>query len=128
MSEQRNHATIPGGLDASVVKHPQIEVNGIWVDEKIAPLVAQAHKMGIATRWSCQGGDESPYALAYITFPLIDDAVEFLKATNHQLDYCLGDNLALSQHRELSMGEGPGGKITWHPHNTPKLIDAWRQA
>jgi hypothetical protein len=124
--ELRNHHTIPGGLNASVVKHPQIEVNGIWVDEKIAPLIAQAHKMGISTRWSCQGGDDPPYALAYITFPKIADAVEFLTATAHNMDYAIGDNLALSVHRELAMGEGPGGKVTWHPHNTPRLIDAWR--
>ena len=97
---------------------------GIWVMELIAPLIAAAHRIGIATRWSWPGGDNPPFELAYITFPKVDDAVEFLKATNHHMGYTLGDNLALTQHRELATGEGPGGKVTWHPHNTPKLIDA----
>ena len=102
------HPTLVGGITPTTIKHPQIEIDGgIMVDEQIAPLVALAIRYGVTTRWSCQGGDDPPFDLAYITFPDLKDAVEFLAQTAQLMDYEVGDKMALSIHRELGPGEGP---------------------
>ena len=121
------HPTLIGGVVPSTIKHPQIEIgDGILVDERIAPLVKMAHDKGMRTRWSCQGGDDPPYELAYITFPLLQDGVEFLAQTAHHMGYTAGDKVALSIHRELAPGDGPGAKVTWHPRSTDEILRAWR--
>ena len=110
--------------------HPQalIDDQGTTVDELIAPLVIAARTHGLTTRWSCQGGDEGPFAFAYITFPDIKEALEFQLQTAHNLDYRLGENLALTIMRPLGPGEGPGGKVTWPPELTEFLIKGWASA
>lgn len=129
MEPQLNdHPTLIGGTVPSAVQHPQIEIeDGIWVDEKIAPIVALARKQGMVTRWSCQGGDDPPFALAYITFPDLLDGVEFLSQTSHYMSHTVGDRIALGIHRAMGPGEGPGAKVTWHPRDTDEILRAWRE-
>jgi hypothetical protein len=107
--------------------HPQVPIDteGTLCDEKIAPIVAAARRHGLITRWSCQGGDEDPFQLAYLTFPDVKDALEFLLQSAHNLDYQIAEKLVLSVHRPLSLNEGPGGRVTWHPEFTDTLIRAW---
>lgn len=109
-------------------RHPQVSIypNGPLVDEKIAPLVAQVRKHGLMTQWSCQGGDEGVWELAYLTFPILQDGLEFLEQTMFNLDFRFEDQIALTIVRPMGLNEGkPGAKVTWTPGLTRYLVDAW---
>lgn len=106
--------------------HPQvlIDPDGTTVDELIAPLIVAARHHGLACHGSCQGGGEGDWALAYIVFCTAAEALEFLLQSAHLLHYQIGDRIALSVHRPL-VSTTPGGKVFWHPDDTPALVAAW---
>lgn len=101
---------------------------GVTADELIAPLVLLVHRYGLKTRSTSQGvdsPDRDTLKPAYLTFPHMDDAVEFLLQTAHLANYTIGDHLALSAHRPLGPNEGPTGMVRFLPEALPYLILLW---
>lgn len=75
-------------------QHPQTTLNGIEVDEKIAPLLNALWNLGFETHFSCEG-DSRDYiadevgtddALAYIAFATLEQSVRFITTTVILLD------------------------------------------
>ena len=103
--------------------HPQIEIDGTEVDTGLAVLLTLVWKHGLNTRESCEGDAEHP---AYIVFPELKDAGEFLLQSAHLTHYLMGDNLAMTiQHPAQDITTPPEGKVTWLPELTHVLQRAW---
>ena len=107
---------------------------GRSTDELIAPLVMLVERpvdqggKGLVTRTSSQGvdtGDKETMKLAYLTFPHLQDAVEFCAHTAHESEYTVGEHLAMSIHRPLGPTEGPTGMVRFLPEAIPYLILLW---
>lgn len=98
------------------------------VADGLAGLVPLAWDKGMDTGETNAGGMEdgkldSP---AFIVFPVLTDAVEFLLHVCHITEYRLGDNVVLSVvHPDEDLGGAPLGKVTWMPSMTPLLVKAW---
>jgi hypothetical protein len=116
---------------------PQIVIDpdeGRSADALIAPLIMLIERpleeggRGLKTRTSSQGvdsQDKDVLQLALITFPDLDDAVEFMAYTAHESDYQVGEHLAMSIHRPLGPNEGPTGMVRFLPEAIPYLILLW---
>lgn len=75
--------------------HPQVLVDGVEVDERLAPLLHAMWTLGLDTQFSCQG-DPDRYvpnhpgswdASAQIFFADIDQAIKFVKKSKEFLDH-----------------------------------------
>lgn len=110
--------------------HKQFEVDGVLVDEGIYLLLHHVWRRGLKTRSSCEGGGPTPYTdLPYIVFPEVDDAIEFLKHTNHLTDYRYGAGIGLNLvHPMIDLTGAPEGKVTWMKVCTVPIIDAWGES
>src|ERR1700689_5337356 len=116
---------------------PQIVIDpekGRSADELIAPLVMLVERpvdqggKGLLTRTSSQGednGNKEDFKLAYLTFPYLQDAVEFCAHTAHESDYTVGEHVGMSVHRPLGPNEGPTGMVRFLPEAIPYLILLW---
>lgn len=107
---------------------------GRSADELIAPLIMLIERptaeggKELITRISSQGVDsQDPEELkpAFITFPDVQDALEFCLHTAHESEYTVGEHLALSVHRPLGPNEGPTGMVRFLPEAIPHLILLW---
>ena len=107
---------------------------GRSADSLIAPLVMLIERpvdqggRALITRTSSQGvdsGDKETMQLAFLTFPDVQDAVEFCLHTAHEAEYTVGEHLALSIHRPLGPTEGPTGMVRFLPEAIPYLILLW---
>lgn len=116
---------------------PQIVIDpeaGRSVDTLIAPLIMLIERSpkdggkGLITRISSQGvnsPDKEEMKLALISFPNVQDALEFCLHTAHESEYTVGEHLALSIHRPLGPNEGPTGTVRFLPEAIPYLILLW---
>ena len=79
----------------SWLPHPQTELQGIEVDERIAPLLAALWSLDFVTQFSCQGDPEhyiahevgTHEALAYIAFAEFEQSSRFVTQTVELLGY-----------------------------------------
>lgn len=110
-----------------MTEHSQIEIDGISVDEGMSVLLQLVWSRGMVTSESCQGGGiTDKTAAAYILFPKVDDAAEFLMHCAHLTEYRYGDNIALTIiHPEKDLSQPPRGKVSWVPELTVALTKAW---
>lgn len=116
---------------------PQIVIDpekGRSADELIAPLIMLIERpvdqggRALKTRTSSQGldtQDKETTRLAFLTFPDVQDALEFCLHTAHESEYTVGEHLALSIHRPLGPTEGPTGMVRFLPEAIPYLILLW---
>ena len=75
--------------------HPQVELDGIWVDQLMAPLLKALWGRGYVTQFSCQGGpayhqpatvvSAPPNYQAQILFPDFFFASDFVQTTAEML-------------------------------------------
>lgn len=107
---------------------------GRSADTLIAPLIMLIERpvadggKGLLTRTSSQGvdsPDKETMQLAFITFPDVQDALEFCLHTAHESEYMVGEHLALSIHRPLGPNEGPTGMVRFLPEAIPYVILLW---
>lgn len=101
---------------------------GRSADELIAPLVMLVERHGLKTRVSSQGvnpTETEEMQLALISFPDIQDALEFCLHTAHESEYTVGEHLALSVHRPLGPNEGPTGTVRFLPEAIPYITLLW---
>jgi len=49
-------------------RHPAIEVEGIWIDQEIAPLIKKLWAKGVVT-WSCCQGDDNHWGHIMVGYP-----------------------------------------------------------
>jgi hypothetical protein len=112
-----------------LVTHAQIRVDGIEVDEAIAPLLQQIWRRGLTTQWSCQGtwagpeyslgngtkgypddsydpwwpGEEDVENSTYVAFDSLDDAFTFLHETAEMLVSAVGPSDLVLRDAELAL-------------------------
>lgn len=117
--------------------HAQLEIEGpqgtVSVDEGLSYFLQLVWARGMTTAGSCQGGGgTADTQVAYILFPDMKDAAEFLITCAHLTEYRLGDNIALTimhpPETEEDVVLGPQGKVTWMPEFTLLLSNAWSKA
>lgn len=104
--------------------HEQLDLGGIKVDVELSMLLQLVWKHGITTAESCQGGPEP----AYVVFPLVADAAEFLLQTSHLTDYRLEDQVALTIMAPLEVTGAPRGKVSWMADHTEAISRVWMKA
>ena len=114
--------------------HPQVEVDGIEVDEGMRDLLVALWKLGLDTHYSCQGhadkffprgGYGRDYA-TQIVFGNVDHAVKFTKKTAELLGF---DNYREGGVVLTTMaptdGATPRAEVTFSPVLLPEVTDAW---
>lgn len=112
--------------------HPQVKVEGISVDQDIAPLLRQLWRRGFITDQSCQGGGERP---AYVQFVLLKMAHQFIEQTIERL--LMHTPLTPNQIQrwrlrvsvvEIRGRDGSsriGGLVTFNPTIADNLVAIW---
>jgi len=106
--------------------HRQIETSrGLLIDENITELVEAVWQAGIDTSYSCQGGQAINFendrwrddaVPAYICFPSVDDALQFMTRSATQL----GWTHRLVDHLEMSLS-APLNEL--HDDDSLRLFD-----
>lgn len=102
----------------------------VSVDEGIYLLLSHVWRRGLMTRSSCEGSGPTPRTtLPYIVFPVLDDAIEFLKHTAVMTDYRYGEGVGLNIiHPMEDLNGPPEGKVTWAPSLTLTITKAWGES
>jgi hypothetical protein len=114
--------------------HPQVEVDGIEVDEGIRDLLVALWDLGLDTQYSCQGVPDkfSPhqsYSRNYasqIVFGNVDHAVKFMKKTAELLgskNYSEGGVVLATM--APTDGSTPRAEVTFSPVLLQEITDAW---
>lgn len=132
---ERDH--LPNAVDRprGMADHPQVEVDGIEVDEGMRDLLVVLWKLGLETQFSCQGEPDSftpnqPYSgncAAHIVFADIADAYKFLTRTLELLDTPLHHEGGLSLHTMTRMypDTRERASVDFSPALLPRITQAW---
>lgn len=97
--------------------HYQVNVNGIMIDEEIAPLVRKLWARDMRTDSSCRGNyHRSP---AYLMFDLLEDAIDFM-TSSIEATGCFDFDLS-----PFSGETGPRGRVCFPTGLIEKLEAVW---
>ena len=99
----------------AITQHAFVTINGIEIDEELAPLITKIWETGISTKYCCQ---EIAPGLAHIIFPTSDDAIRFIEETNR----LLGGWPAHSFLFEVIPG---GYNVGWKRKHTTTITAVW---
>jgi len=114
--------------------HPQVDVEGIEVDEGMADLLLALWKLGLDTQFSCQGHLDKfvPYSsfghdyAAQIVFSDIDQAVKFLKKSAELMGYQGLNEGNFVLHSMTPFEDGvPRAAVTFPPAILEDLTERW---
>jgi|GEM_PF-4017611 hypothetical protein len=114
--------------------HPQVEVEGIEVDEGMADLLLALWKLGLDTQYSCQGHVDkfAPYDTfghsyaSQIVFSSIDHAVKFLKKSTELMGYDGLHEGGFVLHSMSPFEDGIGrAAVTFPPAILETLTERW---
>jgi hypothetical protein len=97
------------------------------VADGLGGLVPLVWAKGMTTEDTCDGSNGEPGKnFAYIVFPNLGDAAEFLLHIAHITNYKLGDNVALTIfHPSGDIAHQPRGKVAWMPLFTELFVKVW---
>jgi len=114
--------------------HPQVEIEGIEVDEGMRDLLEALWKLGLWTQFSCQGDPEkfAPFQsynrdyAAQIVFDTFDEAVKFTRKTAELLgpkNYTEGG--VVIQTMAPTDGDKVRAEVTFSPVLLPEITQHW---
>lgn len=132
----RAHADLnrPDIPSRGTVGHPQVEVDGIEVDELMGPLLLALWRLGMDTQFSCQGDPDRYFAhdhlfaqnRAQIVFSDFDEACMFAKETMELLDSSLFTEGGIEVASMLEMdGTSFRAAVTFPPQMLGRITDVW---
>lgn len=115
--------------------HPQVLVDGVEVDERLAPLLHTMWTLGLDTQFSCQG-DPDRYvpnhpgswdASAQIFFADVDEAIKFVKKSKDLLGHL---TIFTEGGFRVDVADGVGsptlrGDLRFSPELIAPLTSAW---
>jgi len=114
--------------------HPQVDVEGIEVDEGMADLLLAVWRLGLDTQYSCQGHLDKfiPYSplghdyASQIVFAHIDHAVKFLKKSAELMGYDRLNEGGLVLHTMSPLEDDvPRAEVTFPPAILEDLAERW---
>jgi hypothetical protein len=132
----RAHAELgrPDIPPSAMAGHPQVEVEGVEVDELMAPLLLAMWRLGLDTQFSCQGNPDRYFAhdqlfaqnRSQIVFPDFDQACKFAKKTMEMLDSSLFTEGGIEVASMLEMDETSfRAAVTFPPQMLGRVTEVW---
>ncbi|MGC5225112.1 hypothetical protein ACPW96_21295 [Micromonospora sp. DT81.3] len=116
--------------------HPQVEVDGIEVDEGMRVLLVALWNLGLDTQYSCQGhpdkfGPHQGYSRTYasqIVFGNVEHAFKFLKKSAELLGSTHHGEDGFVLHTMSPLEDGtPRAEVTFSPVLLPELTHLWTE-
>ncbi len=111
--------------------HEWIELQGVWVDKNIAPLLKMLWDRGFDTQFSCQGGAQEYRGGvvrnqdAYILFTDFNDAVEFMRTTAEKIGF---DDFHIHGSRyRVTLCTNGRGSVRFGPDMLAPTIKVWEE-
>jgi hypothetical protein len=114
--------------------HPQVEVEGIEVDELMAPLLLALWRLGMDTQFSCQGDPDRFFAhdhlfaqnRAQIVFSDFDEACTVAKETMELLDSSLFMEGGIQVASMLELDDTSfRAAVTFPPQMLARITEVW---
>lgn len=132
----RTHADLgrPDVPTRGMSGHPQVEVEGVEVDELMAPPLLAMWRLGLDTQFSCQGDLDRYFAHDHlfeesrtqIVFADFDQACKFAKKTMELLDSSLytEGGIEVSSMHEMD-GTSFRAAVTFPPQMLGRITELW---